>query len=132
MKKNEDVIKHLEFIESVIERQARNTFQIKAWSIAILVGLAGLSRASREDIFLAALGSVLLFWILDGFYFSKERKFRALYDKVRKQNKTDFSMNISDFKEWKCSWFGSLFTITLLIPYGSMVVGLLLFNYLTR
>lgn len=125
-------IKHLEFIQEIVKRQADSTFKIKAWSVTILVALAGLSRASKDDIFVIGLGVVALFWILDAYYFSKERKFRALYNKVRKQKTTNLSMDISEFNNWKCSWIGCMFSIAVLVPYGAMLVGILLFKFFTE
>jgi len=126
---SESKIKHLEFIQTVIQRQANSTFQIKAWSVALLVGLAGLSRLPAKEVTIAGIGSVCLFWILDAYYLSKERKFRALYDSVRVKKDTDFSMDISQFQDWKCSWLGSITAIAVVVPYGAMLIGIVIFNF---
>ena len=44
----EKKIKHLEMIERVIERMARNSFQLKAWAMA-LVALVGALAAKDAD-----------------------------------------------------------------------------------
>jgi len=123
-----DVTKHLEIIQSVINRQAANSFQMKSWTIALLAALIGLSRASKEDIFIAGLGVVILFWLLDSYYLSKERKFRSLYDEVRQKKKADYSMDISKFNHYKCSWWYSALRPVELLPYGAMLAGILIFT----
>lgn len=70
-----------------------------------------------------------LFWIYDGYFLSLERKFRGLYDKVRKlpEEKIDFAMNISEFKTHADkTLFAALFSPTLLGFYGAL--GLAMFT----
>jgi hypothetical protein len=66
-----------------------------------------------------------MFWALDGYFLSQERRFRSLYDRVRKLDESaiDFSMNTESFKsEYRNTWVGSMLSKTLLIYYGSLVV----------
>ena len=44
----EKKIKHLELIENVIERMARNSFQLKGWAMS-LVALVGALASKDED-----------------------------------------------------------------------------------
>jgi len=105
-------VKHLEFIEDVISRQAQNSFAVKGWSItlssAILTFL--FSQEARIDIhdaaYLVALLPALIFWALDGYYLYQERSFRCLYDDVRQnvgnseseQTVQYFQMNVAPYK----------------------------------
>ncbi len=93
--------KHLEFIQSVINRMASNSFLLKGWSVTLVTALFALSdKDSRISCLLLAYLPVILFWILDGYFLGQEHAFRKLYDKVRTldENQIDFSMNT---KHWQ-------------------------------
>jgi len=75
--------KHLEFIQSVITRMNTNCFQIKTWTITISSGLLAISANTKNPAFVAvAIFPVIMFWILDSYYLTQERKFRGLYNDV--------------------------------------------------
>ncbi len=104
--KNENKHKHLELIQGVITRMGGNLFYLRGWSITLIVGvLAILSQKDNVDIFPGIVLVVvdLMFWIYDGYFLSQERKYRDLYNKVRKlpDNKIDFSMDTSEFAKYK-------------------------------
>jgi len=79
----EEKIKHLEFIQNIITRMNTNSFQIKEWA-AILVSAILALYASTENNCFILLGILpsLLFWFLDSYYLTQERKFRGLYNDV--------------------------------------------------
>lgn len=126
-------IKHLEFIQSTINRMASNSFIMKGWAITLVAALFALSSkdADKNYIVIAFL-PVIIFWILDGYFLSRERAFRLLYDKVRKldEKEVDFSLDISQFKERKNNWFWSIFSHTVLFFYASLVSIMLIISYL--
>ena len=75
----EDLRKHLEFIQSVIERHARASFLLKGWSVTIVAAVFLLAVRGAEPV-LAMLAGVLptvVFWGLDGYYLRQERLYRA-------------------------------------------------------
>lgn len=99
MKKNgESKINHLQMIQSVISRMGNNSFSIKGWTIAIMVALYALigEEDNNNAIFIATI-PILVMWLLDAYYLLLERKFRRLYDDVRKKNEDeiDFDMNFN-------------------------------------
>jgi hypothetical protein len=81
----EERIKHLEFIQAVINRMATNSFFVKGWVLTLAAGLLTMS-ASRLSWQSAVVGLVplLCFWSLDGYCLQQERLFRHLYDDVRR------------------------------------------------
>lgn len=91
-------IKHLEMIESVIQRMADNSFKLKEWTVA-MVGIIGALSAQGTDkrFFLLVSIPMLAFWFLDSLYLQLDRKYRELYNYVRekKEDDIDFSMDIS-------------------------------------
>ena len=122
MKGKEQVIKHLEMIQGVVNRLGHDSFLIKGWSMAILtVGIIFVAKSEVQSayIVLAFLIPVGGFWILDGYFLWQERLFRKVYDDIRDQEATDFAMNIMKHRNKpKCTWASSMFSVTLNIFYG--------------
>ncbi|HLG25885.1 MAG TPA: hypothetical protein VI588_03825, partial [Candidatus Gracilibacteria bacterium] len=112
-------LKHLEFIQAVINRMANNSFFLKGWSVTVAVGTFALvlQGLGCRYIYLPLL-ILCFFWLLDGYYLSRERLFRALYDDVRnrKERKIDFSMDVKKFGNWSI-WPKGVFSLTLLLFY---------------
>ncbi len=126
-------IKHLEFIQSIINRMAGNSFIMKGWAITLVAALFALSsKDANKNYIVIAFLPVIIFWILDGYFLSRERAFRFLYDKVRNldEKEIDFSLDISQFKERKNNWFWSIFSHTVLFFYASLVIVMLIISYL--
>jgi len=119
----ENKLKHLEFIQSVVNRLATGSFLIKGWVITIVAALFALfiNNINQSFILITAI-PIFAFWILDGYFLGRERAFRSLYDSVRHMDsdKIDFSMDITNFKSKNNSWFRSLFSWTLLLFYLSL------------
>ena len=127
--------KHLEFIQTVINRMAGNCFLLKGWAITLVAALFALSaKDANHNYFLIAYFPVIIFWILNGYFLSQERLFRALYDRVRKldESKIDFSMDTSGFETSKNNWLCSIFSQTLLIFYITLVGVMLITIYLIK
>ena len=119
MNDKEQVIKHLEIIQGVINRLANNSFLIKNWSMTIIsAAILFISRNQNysEYIILSFLIPVLGFWILDGYFLWQERIFRGIYNDVRTQESTDFEMSISSQTK-KIKWIKAVFSKTLNIFY---------------
>ncbi|WP_253709670.1 hypothetical protein [Treponema sp. OMZ 799] len=108
---------------------AKCSFMIKGWAIAIAT--AGITLLSKQEIrFLYCFPVFILIiglWALDGFFLSQERMYRALYNKVRKEDNTDFDMNASVFNTGKNSWVCSTFSKTLLLFYGIIFAAVIIF-----
>ena len=91
----EKKIKHLEMIEAIIERMAKNSFQLKGW-VMTLIALVGTIAAQGSDkrFILLAFIPILGFWILDSFYLQQERKYRQLYTNVIEKSDEDIDFNL--------------------------------------
>ncbi|QTE71021.1 hypothetical protein JRC49_14750 [Clostridiales bacterium FE2011] len=97
MDKEDKKIKHLEMIETVIERIGNNSFQLKGWSVTLVSIIGALSaQGSEKKFFLLAFIPLLAFWMLDAFYLQIERKYRVLYKQVLDDKITTFDMDIHD------------------------------------
>ena len=126
--------KHLEFIQGAINRMAGKLFFLKGWTITLITALfAFFAKDANTDFIFVVYFPVFIFWILDGYFLSQERLFRALYDHVRKldEKEIDFSMNAGEYKKDKRNgWVCSMFSRTLLFFYLPLVSVMLLVTYL--
>jgi len=127
--------KHLEFIQGVINRMAGNLFFLRGWTITLIAALLALfvKDTNPNCIIYFPLVLVFVFWILDGYFLSQERLFRALYNHVRKldEKEIDFSMDTSEHKkDKKNTWICAMFSPTLLVFYLPLVGIALLIAYL--
>jgi hypothetical protein len=118
-------LKHLEFIQGVIDRMARCSFLLKGWSVILVSGLFALAAKESHHLLLyAAFWPATAFWFLDGYYLSQERLFRRLYDVIRKQNPADitFDMDTSACREkGKTNWWACVRSKTVVPFHGSLV-----------
>lgn len=118
----EPVTKHLEFVENVIARMARNSLFLKAWSVTLVAAILALT-AQSPSIYSFAIASLpaFIFWGLDAFYLGQERNFRDLYDDVLKGNVSAFSMDTSGYETNFGGWWGSVWSRSVW-PFHLVVV----------
>lgn len=104
---SEDKRKHLELIQAVVARMGGNLFYLRGWSITLIGGLLALlsQQTGQKDNFPLYMlaGVVVIFWFYDGYFLSLERRYRALYNKVRQLpvEQIDYSMDIREFNSDK-------------------------------
>ena len=119
-------LKHLEIIQSVVNRLASNSFSMKGLSVALVAAvLIFMGRGGSLQFAYVAGIPIVMFWGLDGYFLWQERLFRSLYDHVRKLDDADidFSMNVSRFGiDYQRSWLGAVFSRTLIPFYGALVL----------
>lgn len=129
----ENTIKHLEFIQNIITRMNKNSFQLKGWNITILSAFLALYASSHNTIYiLVALLPIIIFWSLDSYYLQQERKFRGLYNDIV-NNTSDiklFEMSVNKYTNGKYSFFSCLTSKTILTFYGSIFILLIVINIL--
>lgn len=125
----EKKLKHLEFIQQAINRMASNLFLLKGWTVTLIAAMFALAaKESKDFYFLLAYFPTFMFWLLDGYFLSQERRFRSLYDHVAKlkEGAIDFSMDTQRFKDKppRNKWSHALFSRTLLIYYGVLLTAM--------
>ncbi|MCY4046909.1 MAG: hypothetical protein OXF42_02205 [Candidatus Dadabacteria bacterium] len=101
MDDKEQVIRHLEMIQGVINRLSHNSFLIKGWSVTILsAGIIFIVRSEIQNgwFILAFIVLIIGSWSLDGYFLWQERLLRGVYNNVRKRESTDFSMDTKEQK----------------------------------
>ena len=118
--------KHLEFIHASINRMSGNLFLLKGWSITLIAALFALAaKDTNKAYILIAYFPLFIFWTLDGYFLSQERRFRSLYEHVRKlkEEDIDFSMDTSVFcSDARTTWMSAMGSRTLVIYYAGLAV----------
>ena len=116
----ENKVKHLEMIESIIERMANNSFLLKGWAITLVVALFALADKQFEQRYiLITFLPIIFFWFLDSYYLYLEKKYRALYNCVRQKedDDIDFNMDIKSIKVCYCKCLINISESLFYIPF---------------
>lgn len=117
-------LKHLEFIQGVINRLSTNFFLLKSWSVVLVSALFALSaNNSNVKFIMLAYIPAIVFWGLDGYFISLERIYRKHYERVRTKDvdKIDFSMDTSDIQSGFNEWASATLSKTLIPFHGSLI-----------
>lgn len=129
---SQEKIKHLEFIQDIITRMNKNSFQLKGWMITIVSALLALYGSSNNDIYIwIAIAPTVIFWLLDAYYLQQERKFRGVYNDVAGLSSEDQKIEIRDFEmpihRYVCGkycYFNVLKSTTIAMIYVPVILGL--------
>jgi hypothetical protein len=118
-------LKHLEFIQNVIDRLSTSAFLFKGWAITIAAGLAAVaSSGAKRDLIVVAVIATALFWLIDAFYLSVERCYRELYEDVAETSPEDIDFSMKLKQPVSAGRWLSAVLSRLLIPfYGSILVA---------
>jgi len=120
------MIKELEIIQGIINRMAHNSFLIKGWTITLVVVLL-LLKENKYYTFIP----ILVFWFLDAYFLRLERLYRRLYNWVKDNRlKTEdflFDLNYKRFEKEEQSMLRIMFSITLILFYGSIFILTLIY-----
>ena len=121
----EGKIKHLEFVQGVVNRLSTNSFLLKGWTVVLVSALFALSAKDANARFvLLAYVPALAFWALDAYFLALERNYRILYDQVRSLDvkEIDFSMNVQ-VDNGVLDWGLAFFSKTLLVFRGAIMLA---------
>ena len=128
---DEQKVKHLEMIQSIITRMNQNSFMLKGWMITIVSALLAI-YADKGNIayLLVAIFPILVFWFLDAYYLQQERKFRGIYsDIVEGKDLPLFKMPIGEYnkkKDCKYSYCDVLGSKTIAGLYCTILVAIVI------
>ena len=120
-------LKHLEFIQGVINRLSTNSFLLKGWSVVLASGLFALSAHNSDATFvMLAYIPAFVFWGLDGYFLWQEWIYRKLYDRVRvtEPDNIDFSMDTRDVVKEVKGWSNATLSKTLVPFHGALVAAI--------
>lgn len=131
----EEQIKHLEFIQGIINRMNSNSFAIKGWAITIISALLALyASSSNETYVLVAIVPTILFWFLDAYYLQQERKFRGIYNDIVNNSGGIklFDMSVNNYEEGEYSYCCVFWSRTIAPLYGLICVILLIIGLILK
>ena len=121
-------IKHLEFIQAVIARLARNSYFIRGWTLTLVSVLfvVGAGQDFNPLFYLLALIPIGAFATLDGYYLWQERLFRDLYNAASMdlgcKEVPLFSMSIAKYKNDNNTWARAVRGTTVRTFHGVLAV----------
>lgn len=127
---NEDLHKHLEMIQGVINRMASNSFIIKGWSITAIGSLYAFWLSQKDNNILLLIFIVnIFFWLHDTYYLYLERGFRNLYDKVRLVKNKDINFDMTPVFNEKL--YITAVRPVLLYSYGILTIITIVIIYIS-
>ena len=134
---SEEKLKHLEFIQNIVTRMNTNSFMIKGWTVTIVAAILAIYASTKNYYFvLSGVVPTLIFWFLDTYYLTQERKFRGLYNDVAGVSKEPkelkpFEMRPDLYTDGEYSYWKVLRSPTIKYLYSSIVIMLIsLFTYM--
>ncbi|WP_019071144.1 hypothetical protein [Streptomyces hokutonensis] len=119
-------IRHLELIQTIVARMGNNSFLIKGWSLTVTGALLAYAAGNgKSSVAVVSFVPVLAFWLLDAYFLYQERLFRRLYDRVRRpENPIEpFAMNLAPGQE-SAGVLKAAVSPTLAFFYGGLALGL--------
>jgi hypothetical protein len=132
---HENLHKELDLIQSVVNRMAANSFEVKKWSLSIVAIVLALGKDDlHNDQHLLALGTVvgmtvLAFWFLDAYFLRLERMYRKLYEYViahpDEPQRQRYNLNVGPYAAQVASHTQVMFSISLIPFYAFQLLGLL-------
>lgn len=127
-------MKHLEFIQGVINRMAGNSFLLKGWSVTLTSALFALAAKDANPMFVyLAYFPCATFWALDGYFLRQERLFRKLFAATASIPGGDpaFSMSTAPYEAQVDSWLSTTFSLTLRLFHGTVFAVIAVIMFLT-
>ncbi|NQT64035.1 MAG: hypothetical protein HQ556_13825 [Candidatus Marinimicrobia bacterium] len=125
--------KHLEFIQNIISRLARDSFLVKGWAITIFSAFMILGlKNNTEEILLWSIFPSTMFWFIDGYFLYQERLYRLLHDNVRTKNieDVDYDLKIpTEIKEAE-THLKACFSQILIMFYVTIIIMPFIINLL--
>ena len=129
---------HLTMIQGIISRMGNNSFALKGWSVGIMIAIYAFARQNSNKAVIITLIPLIVFWILDTYYLSLERKFRMLYDDVRYKDEKEinYSMNFNDINikigEVKKINFAKIMFSKSILPFYLVCISTTLIIYFVK
>lgn len=133
MSNSDNKIKHLEFIQLTITRMAYNSFLIKGWLILGFVWITWIWTVLNLQVYLMIIWIIsLIFWWLDAYYLTLERKFRDLYNVVRLKKEEDIDFDMGIERVYFYNILEVFKSLSLTVFYLSLILIGIWFIYLTN
>lgn len=133
-------LKHLDMIEAIIERMSKNCFQLKGWTMTLVVAVSALaSQGSDRRFIVVAFIPILGFWILDSFYLQQERKYKLLYKNIATKMEKDIDFNLDSglatgttIELGRLCFFKCMFSVTEIWFYPLIAVAIAVLSIILK
>ena len=121
--------KHLEFLEEIIARMNKNSFQIKGWMVTAEVAILGFYLTHKNCYILT--GSIILLilcCLMDAFYLAREREAKKLYSSIVKDSDDIdiFQINLRENRDFFQGIPGAMTSFSVLPVYLCVFVLVLI------
>lgn len=132
---NEDInqkITYLQMIQAAIDRMSTTSAIFKGFCATIIAGISAISFTEISKwVLLLAVSPVICFLIIDVYYLQLEKRFRALYNRVRSgEHEVDFDLTplkTSTLRcEEKCCVWNCIKSPSIYLFYGPSIVILVI------
>ena len=114
-----DKVQYLGMLQDVINRMGYKSFLIKGWAFVLITVFAALLIREGNPLSIAVVLAVLMafLWALDAYFLSLERKYRELYERVRKnEQEINFDMSVPKHTQPYSDMWHAFFSKTL-VPF---------------
>ena len=132
------ILKEIDLLEKCIERMAKNSFEIRKWTVGIISIISSVANNSEKSIIMLLCFIIICtFWYLDAYYLRYERMYVDKYNWIV-NNRTDENLkglldlnprnqyfyntnevyNQKKFNIWKI-----MMSVTLKYFYGVLLIG---------
>jgi len=125
-------IKYLEFIQQIIARMNSNSFHIKGWSVTIVSALLAVYASTKNtNLIVIGVFPTLIFWFMDAYYLTQERRFRGLYNDAANlsdepKNTKLYAMRADLYVGGDYSYWSAFKSSTVATLYASIILVLVL------
>jgi hypothetical protein len=105
-----------------------NSFQIKGWTVTIAAALLAIYASTKNNHFiLVGIFPTIIFWFLDTYYLTQERRFRGLYNDVagisnEPKELKPFEMRPDLYTKGKYSYWNVFISITIIKMYLALII----------
>ncbi len=124
-------VEEIKIIQDVIKRMADNSFKIKGWAVTLIVIALIFKSNTNMGLFVAFI-PLFYFWLLDAYYLRMERIYRKTYEWTiinrNSSNEFLFDLNPTRFENAVDSYVKTMYSMTLRIFYGSLLIILMIFS----
>ena len=123
---------HLTMMQGVINRMGENSRSCKVWCVTLVAAVLVLvARTGEPQHALIALAPTVLFWVLDAYYLSMERRFRSSHkvfvSKVHKgQLSTSDLFTVAPCGSTAREFLWAVFKSFSVLPFYLMVIATVL------
>jgi uncharacterized protein (DUF486 family) len=127
-------VKHLEMVQSIVARMASYGASFKSYCITVTTATCGFAiTLQRPLVALVAVLPVAIFAVLDAQYLRVERRFRALFDRLRLEDWgtiPSFEINLKTAPP--IGYWGVLFSWSIVSFYAPLSIGVVIVVLIAR